>query len=377
MKDIPYQDLQAHHAPMRAELLDAITRVIDSGTFIGGPEIGHFERAFAAHCDTNYAVAVSSGTEALLLALLAARIGRGDEVITAPNSFFATAEAISRAGAKPVFIDVDNTTGTLDITLLEAAITPSTRAIIPVHLHGHPADMDPIVEIAGRYGLTVLEDACQAHGSLYKGRKAGSLGHAACFSFYPGKNLGALGDAGAVVTSSPEFAEHVRALRDHGQTRKHLHAYIGWTGRMDAIQAVVLQLKLARLDGYNEARRVCAARYAANLKDVPGLDLPQEAPYARTNYHVYAVRTAERDRLRDLLEASGVGCGIHYPVPIHLQPAYRSLGLPHGSFPVAERIARESLSLPIYPELDLSKIDAVCEVIRAQLIDHSPYARVA
>ena len=375
---VPFLDLRAQHDPLRAELLAAIGEVIDRSAFAGGPMVAEFEEDFAAYCRTRAAVGVGSGTEALWLALLAQGIGHGDEVITVPNTFMATAEAISYSGARPVFVDVDERTYTLDPQQLERAITPRTKAVIPVHLFGQMADMDPIMEIAQRYRLIVIEDACQAHGAEYKGRRAGSIGHAGCFSFYPGKNLGAWGEAGAVVTNDRALAEKIRILRDHGQETRYHHTCIGWNARMDGIQAAVLRVKLKGLDRGNAARRAHARRYKELLADLDVLTLPLAAEYGVHIYHLSVVRVPERDRILQALARRGIACGIHYPTPVHRQDAYRSLGLGPGSFPVAERCAGEILSLPMFPELTPAQIETVARELKAVLpLAKTPEARVA
>ena len=361
---VPFLDLNAHHAPLMGEFEAAIRNVITSGAFAGGPYVAGFEEDFAAYCQCEHAIGVGSGTEALWLALLALGVGPGDEVITVPSTFMATAEAITYCGARPVFVDVDERTCTMDPALLEAAITKKTKAIIPVHLLGQTADMDPIIAIARKHGLAVIEDSCQAHGADYKGRRAGSLADAGCFSFYPGKNLGAFGEAGAVVTNNEELATKMRILRDHGQVRKYHHSMVGWNCRMDGIQGAVLRIKLRHLERANEARRAHAAAYNELLANIPEITLPTEAPFARHVYHVYAIRTADRDELMKSLGAAGIGCGIHYPVPVHLQEAYQSLGYSTGSFPVAERMALEFVSLPMYPELTRSQIEEVAQCVK-------------
>ena len=365
--NVPFLDLRAQHDPLRAELLAAIQEVIDRSAFAGGPFVARFEEDFAAFCQTRYAVGVGNGTDALWLALLAHGIGPGDEVITVPNSFMATAEAISYCGAKPVFVDVDEQAYTLNPALLERAITPRTKAVIPVHLFGQMADMGPLMEIAHRHHLIVIEDACQAHGAEYKGRPAGSIGQAGCFSFYPGKNLGALGEAGAVVTNDRALAEKIRVLRDHGQETKYHHSCIGWNARMDGIQGAVLRVKLKHLAQGNAARREHAHLYSRLLSGLDGLTTPAEAPHGVHVYHLYVVRVRERVRLLQSLPPRGIGCGIHYPTPIHLQEAYQGLGLPAGSFPVTERCAGEILSLPMFPELTPAQIETVAREIKAQL----------
>jgi dTDP-4-amino-4,6-dideoxygalactose transaminase len=300
----------------------------------------------------------------LWLALLAGGVGAGDEVITSPGTFLATAEAITYCGATPVFVDIDEQTYTLDPAQLEAAITPRTKAVIPVHLHGQTADMDPILAVARRHKLLVIEDSCQAHGADYKGRRAGSLGDAGCFSFYPGKNLGAFGEAGAVVTNNDELALKMQTLRDHGQSRKYHHSVVGWNCRMDGIQAAVLQIKLRHLEESNAKRREHAALYNELFHDLEEVILPTEAPHGRHVFHIYALRVQERDETIRRLTEAGIGSGIHYPVPVHLQECYRSLGYQEGDFPVAERVARELLSLPMFPELTRAQIEKVAQVVR-------------
>jgi dTDP-4-amino-4,6-dideoxygalactose transaminase len=359
MTSVPFLDLRLQYATIREDLAAAWQQVLENTAFAGGPFVASFEKAFASFCGCEFALGVGSGTAALWLTLRGLGIGTGDEVITTPNTFIATAEAISFCGATPVFVDVDPQTYTMDPNLLEPAITPRTKAIIPVHLYGQPADMDPILAVAQRHGLPVIEDACQAHGAEYKGRKAGSLGRAGCFSFYPGKNLGAYGEAGAVVTNDAELAEKIRILRDHGQTERYKHAMIGWNDRMDGLQGAVLSVKLKHLDKWNETRRSHARFYARLLEGLEPITLPYEAPYARHIYHVYAIRVPRRDELIAALRQQDVSCGIHYPVPIHLQKAYEFLGHRPGSFPVAELSARELLSLPMFPELTMEQIETV------------------
>jgi dTDP-4-amino-4,6-dideoxygalactose transaminase len=361
---VPFLDLKSHHAPMLEEINGVIREVIDSGAFAGGPFVAGFEEDFAAYCDCRYAMGVSSGTDALWLVLLALGVGPGDEVITVPNSFMATAEAITYCGATPVFVDVDERTYTMDPAGLEQALTRHTKAIIPVHLFGQPADMDPILEVARKHGLHVVEDAAQAHGAVYKGRKVGTLGDAACFSFYPGKNLGAFGEAGAVVTNSNDLQEKVRILRDHGQVRKYHHTMIGWNCRMDGIQAAVLRVKLRYLEQGNLRRRSHAEHYDRALDGVGEMITPAQAAFVRHVYHIYAIRVQERDEVMRLLSENGIGCGVHYPVPIHLQEAYRSLGYERGAFPIAERCASEFVSLPMFPELTPAQLEIVVQGIK-------------
>ena len=361
---VPFLDLSAHHAPLRGELDAAIAQVIDRGAFAGGPFVATFESEFAAYCGARHAVGVGNGTDALWLTLLALGVRPGDEVITSPGTFIATAEAISFCGATPVFVDSDELTYTLATDQIEAAITPRTRAIIPVHLFGQCADLNPILDLARRRNLAVIEDACQAHGAEYKGRRAGTLGVAGCFSFYPGKNLGAFGEAGAVVTNDEELKNKIQILRDHGQAKKYHHSCIGWNARMDGIQAAVLSVKLKHLDAANARRRTHAREYGALLAGCESLVLPVEAAYNRHVYHIYAVRVPDRDRVLRTLSDNGIGCGIHYPVPLHLQEAYRFLGHARGTFPVAERCAEDFLSLPMYPELTAAPVESVATALK-------------
>jgi len=362
---VPFVDLKTQYESIRDEVAAALQQVLDTTAFAGGRFVEEFEENFASFCGCRFAVGVSSGTSALWLALRALGIGRGDEVITVPNSFFATAEAISQCGAVPVFVDVDQATYTMDPALLEEAITSKTKAVVPVHLYGQTADMDTILAVAHKYGLSVVEDACQAHGALYKGQKAGSMGDAGCFSFYPGKNLGAYGEAGTVVTNNPDLAERVRILRDHGQSEKYRHAFLGWNARMDGFQGAILSVKLKYLERWNEARRANARIYNEQLASEDMLILPQEANYATHVYHIFALLLQERDALLEALKQKDIYCGIHYPVPIHLQEAYRFLRYEEGSFPIAEKCARETLSLPMFPELRTEQIEKVAAEIRS------------
>jgi len=356
---VPFLDLKSHHASLSDEFNRVIRKVIDSSALAGGPFVEKFEQEFASYCDCQHAIGVGSGTEALWLSLLAGGIGPGDEVITVPNTFMATAEAITYCGARPVFVDVDERTYTMDPAGLEEVVSSRTKAIIPVHLFGQPADMDPILEFAREHDIIVIEDAAQAHGAKYKGRNVGTLGDAGCFSFYPGKNLGALGEAGAVVTNSLELQEKIRILRDHGQIRKYRHTAIGWNCRMDGIQAALLSVKLQHLDSWNSARRARALQYNQEFAELNDLITPLEAPYARHVYHIYAIRVQERDEVMWFLNEKGIQCGVHYPVPVHLQPAYRSLGYKKGDLPVSEQIALEFISLPIFPELTETQVNIV------------------
>ncbi len=364
---VPFLDLKAHHDPIRSEVMAAIAGVVDTNAFAGGPFVARFEEAYSHYCDTRFCTGVANGTDALWFALLALGVGPGDEVLTVPMTFMATAEAISYAGARPVFVDIDPHTYTLDVARIEAALTPRTRAIVPVHLFGQCADLDPILALAQKHGLAVVEDAAQAQGALYRGRRAGSLGHAGAFSFYPGKNLGAWGEAGAVVTNDPGLRDRLAMFREHGQQRKYHHDVIGWNGRMDGIQAAVLSVKLKYLDRANDGRRRAAAAYRERLAGLPGVALPVEADYGRHIYHIFAVRVPDRDALAARLAADGIGTGIHYPVPVHLQRAYTSLGHRRGDFPVSEACADSFLSLPMYPELTESQIDAVTDALRRAL----------
>lgn len=347
---IPFLDLKAQYSQIKPEIDAAVARVIGSGHFVLGPEVNAFEGGFADYCRTAHCRAVNTGTSALHLALLAAGVGTGDEVITVSMTFVATTAAILYSGAKPVFVDVDPETWTMDPGLIEAAITPRTKAILPVHLHGLMADMDPIMEIARRHGLVVIEDAAQAHGAEYRGRRAGSIGDLGCFSFYPGKNLGACGEGGALVTNRPEFARRVSLLRDWGQEAKYDHVIAGYNYRMDEIQAAILNVKLDYIERWTEARRSLAERYDALLSDLP-FARPRPPRHARHVYHVYAVRLQGRDDALARLRDAGIGAGIHYPVPVHLQRAYAELGYRAGDLPVTEMLANDFLSLPIYPEL--------------------------
>lgn len=362
---VPFLDLWSQHLPLMSELNLAIQEVIKSSAFAGGQFVSEFEQDFATYCDARYALGVGSGTEALWLSLLACGVGSGDEVITVPTTFMATAEAITYAGARPVFVDVDERTYTMNPEALAGALTKNTKAIIPVHLFGQPADMDPILEFARRHGLYVIEDACQAHGAEYKGRRVGTFGDTACFSFYPGKNLGAFGEAGAIVTRHSDLQEKMKILRDHGQTRKYFHSVVGWNCRMDGIQAAVLRIKLRQLEANNQRRRTHAAHYEEELGQMEGIVTPALASYARHVYHIYAIRVSNRDEVRQSLEDQGIATGIHYPVPVHLQGAYRSLGYEPGAFPVAELCAAEFLSLPMYPELTDAQIEQVIEGVKA------------
>lgn len=367
---IPLLDLSAQYRQIGPELETAVVSVLRSGHYVLGEEVTKFERNFATYCDTRYAVAVNTGTSALHLSLLAAGIGRGDEVITTPFTFVATVAAILYVGARPVFVDIDPVTMTLDPDLIEAAISPATKAIVPVHLYGQMADMDPLLLLADRHGLVVIEDACQAHGAEYRGRRAGSLGLAGCFSFYPGKNLGACGEGGILVTNSEAVATAARCLRDWGQQERYHHVAKGFNYRMDAIQGAVLSVKLRHLEAWTEQRRAHARRYDELLGGINAIQVPAEMGDRRHVYHVYAIRSPDRDALQQALAADGVQTGLHYPIPVHLQRAYADLGYRRGDFPIAELAAREVVSLPIYPELSPAQIDQVAAAISRDLHVH-------
>jgi dTDP-4-amino-4,6-dideoxygalactose transaminase len=381
---IPFLDLVTPHTELREDLCEVFEKALATAGFIGGPMVQDFERDFAGYCTTSYCVGVSSGTDAIRFALIAVGVTPGDAVITVPNTFIATTEAISQAGARPVFIDIDEATYNIDPqklrTYIESECTVDGRtgqliekksgrrlaAIVPVYLYGQPADMDAILEIAEEHRLPVIEDACQAHGAEYFSRKenrwrpAGCMGRAAAFSFYPGKNLGACGEAGAVTTNDAELAQTIRLLRDHGQTQKYYHDVEGYNGRLDSIQAGILRAKLPHLSEWNAKRRELAAHYTALLADLKGeIILPYEPSWTRAVYHLYVVRVQNRDELMKHLGSMGIGTGIHYPIPLHLQKAYRSLGYRCGDFPVAEKVAPEILSLPMFPQLQRSQQEQV------------------
>jgi dTDP-4-amino-4,6-dideoxygalactose transaminase len=360
---IPFVDLKKQYEGIREEVLVEIAKALDGMQLFLGPNVQAFDDEFARYCGAEFGIGVGSGTEALHLALQACDVGRGDEVITVSNTFFATVEAIALTGARPVFVDIDPETFNMDASQIERCITEKTRAILPVHLYGHPADMDPIMELARAHGLKVIEDACQAHGAEYRGRRAGSMGDVGCFSFYYGKNLGAYGEAGMVVTSDHEVAHRCRMLRNHGQGVRYYHSLMGVNGRLDEVQAAVLRVKLPHLDEWNDKRRTLAVEYGRGLPS--SVMKPGEMAWAKHVYHLYVIKTPERDRLRSYLESRGVASGIHYPVPIHLQDAYRSYcGGNAVSLPVTEEVTAEILSLPIYPELTIEQLDHVCSCIR-------------
>ena len=396
MTKIPFIDLPKQHQALEEELVQVFREALRTASFIGGHQVQSFEEEFSAFCDTKYCVGVNSGTDALRFALIAAGIGRGDAVITVPNTFIATAEAISQAGATPVFVDIEERTYNMDPKKLEefleirnsspsgipplagpqsgipqgrSAIRNRPAAVIPVHLYGQPADMDPILEIAERYNLVVIEDACQAHDAEYFSdksdgwKKAGSMGLAAAFSFYPGKNLGACGEGGAVTTDDEVIAAKVRMLRDHGQEQKYCHEMEGFNGRLDAIKAGCLRVKLRHLAAWNASRRQNAFRYNALLNNHNGIVTPHESPLSKSVYHLYVIRTQQRDELQRFLSRNDIATGLHYPIPLHLQKAYSHLGYKHGDFPVSEKVADEILSLPMFPELTLEQQEYVAEKI--------------
>jgi dTDP-4-amino-4,6-dideoxygalactose transaminase len=360
---IPFVDLKIQYQSIKDEIQTAIGDVLDNTAFVLGPAVKTFEESFAEYVGAKYCVALNSGTAAVQLAVQACGIGPGDEVIVPANTFFATAEGVSTAGATPVLVDADPVSYNIDVTKIEAAITPRTRAIMPVHLYGQSADLDPILELAERRNLLVIEDAAQAHGSLYRGRKVGALGQVGCFSFYPGKNLGAYGEGGAIVTNDENVARQARLLRDHGSERKYHHEIVGYNFRLEGIQGAVLNVKLKYLDQWNDLRRQHAAQYTELLTG-SGLILPREMDYARPVYHLYVVQTEDRDGLQKALADADVQTGIHYPIPIHLQPAYASMGHKAGDFPEAELQARRVLSLPMFPELTSEQVEQVALAVR-------------
>jgi dTDP-4-amino-4,6-dideoxygalactose transaminase/acetyltransferase-like isoleucine patch superfamily enzyme len=359
---VPFLDLKAQYQTIKDEVQPAVTKILESCAFVLGEEVAAFEREFAAFHQTAAGIAVNTGTSSLHLSLLAAGVGAGDEVITVPFTFVATAAAIGYTGAKPVFVDINPSTLTMDPAGIEAAITPRTKAIIPVHLYGQPADMDPICDIAKRHGLIVIEDACQAHGAEYKGRRVGSIGDLGCFSFYPGKNLGAYGEGGMVLTSNPKFEQTIRMLRDWGAESKYTHVLKGYNYRMEGMQGAILRVKLRHLEAWTEARRACAARYDEILSG-SGVGIPYAQPGNRHVYHIYAIRVPQREKFQAALSAHGIHTGIHYPIPVHLQPAYAELGYKKGDFPHSEAAANETLSIPMFAELTSVQQDAVADAV--------------
>jgi dTDP-4-amino-4,6-dideoxygalactose transaminase len=387
---IPFLDLVTPHHELKEELSSVFESALNTGGFIGGPMVEHFEQDFARFCDSTYCVGVANGTDALRFALIATGIKSGDVVVTVPNTFIATGEAISQAGARPVFVDVDERTSNMDPEKLREYLEEGCRisdtgrpidkktgqfvaAVVPVHLYGQMCDMDAIANLAERYSLVLIEDACQAHGAEYfssvdnRWRKAGTIGKAAAFSFYPGKNLGACGEAGAVTTNDPEVAKRIRMIRDHGQSRKYYHQIEGYNGRLDAIQAGILQVKLRHLAKWNEQRQQSAARYDKLLRSSKEVTLPFQPAWSRPVYHLYVIQVEDRVALQEHLTKAGIGSGIHYPVPLHLQQAYGHLGYRSGDFPIAEKKAEGILSLPMFPGLTAEDQGRVAEVIEAVL----------
>ncbi len=373
---IPLIDLKAQYRSIQAEIREAIDRVLENSTFALGSEVAAFEAEFANYSGARYGVGVNSGTSALHLALLAAGIGAGDEVITVPFTFVATVAAITYAGAHPVFVDIDPRSYTMDVTQIERVIAKRTKAILPVHLYGQPADLDPILEIARRHHLVVIEDAAQAHGAEYKGRRVGSIGDLGCFSFYPTKNLGACGEGGMVVTNRPEYQRTIRLLRDWGQEKKYYPIVKGYNYRMEGLQGAILRVKLRHLEAWTEARRANATRYDALLSGC-GVQIPQVMAYARHVYHVYAIRTPEREVVQQALMARGIQSAVHYPFPVHLLPAYADLGHRWGDFPQAEKMSAEELSLPIYPELSQEAVSQVANAVAESARDSTKPSKTA
>jgi len=362
---IPLVDLKAQYNSIKSEIDNAIQRVLDNTSFIMGDELKKFEEEFALFCNTKYAIGVANGSDALILALRACGISKGNEVFTVPHSFISTTEAITHVGGKIVFVDINPKTYTIDVSKIEEKISHKTKAIIPVHLYGQPADMDPILKIAKKYDLKIIEDAAQAHGAEYKGKKVGSIGDVTCFSFYPGKNLGAYGDAGMITTNSEEIAKKVKLLRNHGRiTKKYEHEIEGYSSRLDNLQAAILRVKLKYLNQWNGMRRKNARKYNELLNNIGGIITPYEADYAKHVYHLYVIRTEDRDKLREELKSNGIATGIHYPIPLHLQPAYKYLGYKRGDFPVAEKSSQEILSLPMFAELSDRQIDEIVKLIK-------------
>ena len=360
---IPFIDLKVQYHSIKEEIDAAIARVLESSQFVLGNEVTAFEEEFATYCGARYGVALNSGTSALHLALLAAGVSTSDEVITVPFTFVATVAAICYTGARPVFVDIEPRSYTMDVNQLENAITERTKVVLPVHLYGQPADMAPILEVARHHGLIVIEDAAQAHGAEYKGRRAGSIGDLGCFSFYPGKNLGAYGEGGMVVTNDSQHARTIRMLRDWGQEQKHHHVLKGYNYRMDGIQGAILRVKLRNLEAWTEARRRHAAHYDELLAG-SGVQTPAVMPYARHVYHIYAVRVPQRDALQQVLYKQGIQTGIHYPAPVHLLQAYTDLGYQQGDFPCSEQAANEVLSLPMFPEMSDEQVETVSAAMR-------------
>ena len=365
MTEVPFADLVSMHADLRDSFDEAIAGVFDTGAFILGPAVEQFEQAFAKATGRSHCVGVNSGTSALHLALLVAGVGPGDEVVTTPHTWISTSWAVSYCGATPVFVDVDPATGNLDPRLVEPAITGRTKALLPVDLYGNPADLPAFESLATRHGIALVDDACQAHGARLGGRPVGSFGTSACFSFYPGKNLGAAGEGGAIVTDDADAAERMRRLRNHAQAGPHEHLEIGYNYRMEGLQGAVLGAKLAFLEGWNDQRREAAARYATMLEGVAGVVRPTVTPGADPNWHLYVVRVGEREEVASRMQAIGIDVRFHYPTPVHLQPAYAFLGHKPGAFPVAERFAAECLSLPMFPGITAAQQERVVDALIA------------
>ena len=362
---IPFVDLKAQYDSIKDEIDEAIQNVLNNTSFIMGEELKKFEEEFARFCNVKYAIGVANGSDALILALRACGIGEGDEVITVSHTFIATAEAISNVGGKVVFVDIDPKTYTIDTSKIEGKISNKTKAIIPVHLYGQPANMDPIMRLAKKYNLKVIEDAAQAHGAEYKEEKVGSIGDVGCFSFYPGKNLGAYGDAGMVVTNNEEIAEGIKLLRNHGRiNKKYEHEIEAYSSRLDNLQATILRVKLKYLNKWNDMRRKNAKRYNKLLSEMDDIIVPYEADYSKHVYHLYVIRAEGRDKLREELKSKGIATGIHYPIPLHLQPAYNYLGYKRGDFPVTEKASQEILSLPMFAELSDEQIEEIVKLIK-------------
>lgn len=361
---VPFVDLKAQDAPISSEIESAMSRVISNGDFILGKDVEAFEREFADYCGAKHAVGLDTGISALELSLRALGVGVGDEVITVSHTFIATASAISFTGAKPVFVDIDPLTYNLDPDKLESAMTPRTKAILPVHLYGQPADMDAILATAKRHRLPVIEDACQSHGAMYKGRRVGAIGDAGCFSFYPAKNLGAYGDGGMLVTNDAALADKIRMLRNYGQREKYHHVFLAYNRRLDTLQAAILRIKLRKLDEWNAARAHAAAIYDELLAGVPAVVTPRKAADRTHVYHLYVIQHARRDALLAYLKERGISAGLHYPVPVHLQECYTSLGVPKGSLPVTEAVASKVISLPMFPGITPQQIEQVCRAVR-------------
>jgi len=362
---IPMVDLRAQYLDIKDELAVKFDEIFTNCNFILGPNVAALEREVAEYMGVNHAVSVASGTDALHLALLSAGVGKGDEVITSPFTFIATAEAISYVGARPVFVDVEERTFNMDVRQLSAALTDKTKAVLPVHLFGHPAKVGPILEFANTHGLKVVEDCAQSFGANYKFSRTGCFGDAGCFSFFPSKNLGCYGDGGMITTDSPEMADELKTLRNHGSSKRYHHDVLGYNSRLDELQAAILRVKLKRIDTYNARRRERARQYTARLSEVPGITTPIEVEGNFHVYHQYTILTTRRERIMTTLAEAGIASAVYYPIPLHLQRAYADLGYKAGDLPVAERLAGEVLSLPIYPELPPEGVDLICDIIGA------------